>query len=333
MQAGAPGQGAVDSPGAAEAAGGESERVRLYDFRRPNRISKERMRALEAMYSLVAKSVESWLSGRVRGQVELELLSVEQNTFGEFVASLTTPCSSFVYEVRESGGQLAVIDFGQDFAFYLIDRLLGGTGESTTYPRSLTPLERMVVRLVADRVAKHLQEVWEDHVPLGLTLSRFESIPDMLQIANREDPVLTATIEVRTGGPKSLLTLCVPFPVLEKYFTGSASQRLQIGRGTEGERAADRKRIEQALRATELEVVARLPTFEIPVRRVMELRPGTVLETGLPSDCPIEVLVGGRVQFEAQPGRTGSSLALRITGIVLPETNGKSEHANLNPNL
>lgn len=331
MQSGAPAQGVATSPGASEEGG--TEHMRLYDFRRPNRISKERMRALEAMYGLVAKSVESWLTGRLRGQIELELQSVDQNTFGEFVASLTTPCSSFVYEILESGGQLAVIDFGQDFAFYLIDRLLGGSGESATYPRSLTPLERMVVRLVADRVAENLEEVWADHVHLGFTLSRFESIPDMLQIANREDPVLTATIEVRTGGPKSLLTLCVPFPVLEKYFTGSASQRLQIGRGTESERAADRQRIEKAMRATRLEVLARLPTFEVPVRRVLELRAGTILHTGLPADSRIEVLVGGRLQFEAQPGRAGSNLALRIIDSAPPESAGDPGQDNSNPNL
>src|SRR5687768_9318531 len=102
--------------------------VALYDFRRPHRVSKERLRTLEAMYERLVKSVEGWMMGRVRGQIELSLQGVEQLSFADFTLSLSTPCCSYLVDIRDSGGQQGVIDFGTDFSFFLVDRLLGGRG-------------------------------------------------------------------------------------------------------------------------------------------------------------------------------------------------------------
>src|SRR5690606_24107737 len=140
--------------------------VQVYDFRRPSRISKDRLRSLEAMYDLLAKSLENWLTTRLRAQVELNLLEVQQFSFGEFVMSLPTPCASFVFDIADSGGQQGVIDFGPEFSFFLVDRLLGGSGPTVVLDRALTPLERMMVRIAAERVASLISEIWRDHVRL-----------------------------------------------------------------------------------------------------------------------------------------------------------------------
>lgn len=286
--------------------------VQVYDFRRPNRISKDRMRALEAMYGILVKSLENWLTSRVRTQVELQLLAVEQLSFGEFLLSLTTPCASYVFDIADSGGAQGVIDFGTEFSFFLIDRLLGGTGAPGVMDRALTPLERLIVRLVAEQTAAQLSEVWQDHVKLDLKLSRFESIPDMLQIANREDPVLVANVEVMAGGIRSQLLMCLPFSVLETFFTTSGPQRIQRAQLSSDELAADRKNAEWLLRMTRVEVSARLPRFRLSMRHLMALRPGSVVATGLAPDSPVELIIEGRLRFRGRTGKIGRKLAVRI---------------------
>jgi flagellar motor switch protein FliM len=47
--------------------GGAAPDVQVYDFRRPHRVSKERLRTLEAMYERLVKGLEAWLITRVRG--------------------------------------------------------------------------------------------------------------------------------------------------------------------------------------------------------------------------------------------------------------------------
>jgi flagellar motor switch protein FliM len=295
--------------------------VQVYDFRRPHRVSKERLRTLEAMYERMVKSLEGWLIGRVRGQIEMRLQSVEQFGFGEFTLSLPTPCATYVFDVANTGGAQGAIDIGHEFAYFVVDRFFGGAGTATIPQRSLSPVERMTVRLVAERAAQLVEEVWADHIPLELTVAGFESSPEILQIANREDPVLVANVEVIAGQTSSLMLICLPFAVLEKFFSGSGTRRVGIAAGTEREREASRQRTESALRATPVAVSARLPRFEMSLRDLSQLQPGHVLPTGIPRDAELSVLVGGRARFRGSAGRVGKRLAVRLMDSIAPPSN------------
>ena len=293
----------------------EESPVQMYDFRRPHRVSKERLRTLEAIYERLVKSLESWVIGRVRGQVEMRLQGVEQFSFGEFTLSLPTPCASFICDINDSGGQLGVVDIGEEFAFFLIDRLFGGGGRQVAMSRPLTRVERMALRGLVDKVNSLLAECWSDYITMSLGISSFESFPDiLLQSANRDDPVLVANIEVTAGDVSSLMLVCLPFAVLDKFFTNTGPRSVANATGSEHERAASRVLAEYSLRATRVHVSARLPEFRMTLRDIASLSPGGVITTGLPSNSPIRVMVGNQERFAGTAGRVGNHLAIRVEG-------------------
>ncbi len=295
--------------------------VQAYDFRRPHRVSKERLRTLEAMYERMVKALEGWLISRVREHVELRLQSVEQFTFGEFTQALPTPSATYIFDVHGSGGAQGVVDVGGELAYFLVDRLFGGSGQPAVPTRALSPVERLALRTLAERACQLLEEIWQDHVPLSLGVNGFESSPEILQIANREDPVLVANVEANVGQASSLLLICLPFAVLEKFFQG-AGQRRAVGQGGD-DRARDeaRERTERALRATPIAVSARLPAFKLSLRELSTLVPGEVLATGIPRDAELTVCVGGRARYTGSAGRIGRRLAVRLQDqIVVPPT-------------
>ncbi|MBV6521247.1 MAG: Flagellar motor switch protein FliM [Gemmatimonadaceae bacterium] len=302
---------------AATATAGTKAGTQLYDFRRPHRISIDKLRSLEAMYERFSKSLEGWLLSRVRGHVQLTLQSVEQFSFGEFALSLPTPCSSYTFEILNSGGQQGVLDFGNEFAYFLVDRLFGGGVTSPTPGRALTPLERMAIRTVAERVLTIVSEVWQDYIEMDLELTGFESIPEILRVANREDPMLVANVEVIAGDTRSLLLICLPFAVLEKFFAG-VSERRTTHLGSPEEQATNRIITEASLRGTRVAIAARLPQFRIALRELVSLATGSVIATGISRGADIDLLVGSQPRFRARPGRVGPSLAVRINEGVLP---------------
>ena len=304
--------GADDGGVAADGVHGRMPDVRVYDFSRPSLISKERQRALDAMYGMLAKSVEVWLSSRVRTQIEITLMGVDQLSYGEFVMSLPSPCSSYVYDVSGAGAQ-AVVDFGQEFAYFLVERLLGANGPVLAQQRPLTPLERMLVRIASDRIAEQLNEVWQDHVALGLEMSRFESLPDMIQAASRQDPVLVGNLMVRSGGIESTLMLCLPFSTVEKFFTGSSVDRPAHARGMSRDGGRHRVVVTEHVRNAQLDVAVRLPSFMLTMEEIARLRAGSRLITTLDAQPPAVVLVEERPRFMATIGRAGRNLAARIT--------------------
>ncbi len=289
--------------------------VQVYDFRRPHRVSKERLRTLEAMYERLVKGLEGWLISRVRGQMEVRLQSVEQFSFGEFTLSLPMPCSSFIFDITGTG-QKGVIDVGPEFSTYIIDRLFGGEGSGSALTRALTPIERMAVRSVADKVSGLLQEIWQDHVAMDLNITGFESSPEILQVVNREDPVLVANVEFTTGNVSSLLLICLPFSVLDKFFTSSGQQRSPLLTTSDQERVMTRQRSESALRATKVPLTARLPDFQLSLRDIAGITEGTIIPTGISTDARVIVRAGTQERFIGHPGRVSGHLAVRILDAV-----------------
>jgi flagellar motor switch protein FliM len=243
---------------------------------------------------------------------------VEQLTFGEFVLALPSPCASYIVDVPGSGRQ-GVIDFGHEFAYYMVDRLLGGVGRHEVPARSLSELERMVVQIAAERVAGMLTDVWKDYVKLNLQVSGFESIPEMLRVANREDPVLVANLLVSARDMSSLLVLCLPFSTVEKFFTGTTARRPEEPQGSPDERRADRQRIETTVRDSQIAVSARLPSFTVPMHELATLQPGGLLHTGLEPDSELELYVVGQKRFRGAAGRVGRNLAVRVVDRVRPD--------------
>jgi flagellar motor switch protein FliM len=269
------------------------------------------------MYERLTKGLESWLVARIRGQVEVRLISVEQFSFGEFTLSQPMPCSAFIFDIADTGMK-GVIDIGPELCTYLVDRLFGGTGAGRPLSRALTPIERMAVRSVADRIATLLEDIWREYVNLDLNITSFESSPEMLQVINREDPVLVANLEFNTSAVSSLVVICLPFSVLDRFFTASSKQRLALHSTNEVDREAARQRSEAAVRVTNVEVSASLPTFRMSLGQLAQLAEGMVIPTTISKDAPILVRTGGQERFLGKAGRANGKVAVRILEATHP---------------
>jgi flagellar motor switch protein FliM len=145
-----------------------------------------------------------------------------------------------------------------------------------------------------------------------LNITGFESSPEILQVVNREDPVLVANVEFSTGNVSSLLLICLPFSVLDKFFTSSGQQRLALLSTNEQERETTRLRSEAALRATKVPLIARLPDFQLSMRDLANVSEGTILPTGIPKDARVLVRAGTQERFIGHAGRVNGNLAVRI---------------------
>ena len=310
---------ALDLAASGRKAAPTQHEVQRYDFRRPHRISKERLRTIEAMYERMVKNLESYLMSRVRGQVEVRLQSVEQFSFGEFTLSLPTPCCSYISEIDGKNGLQGVIDFGSDFAFFLVDRLFGGGNAPTVMNRPLTALEQDAVRIVADRTASIVRDVWNEVMPIELTIVGFEASPEILQVCAREDPVLVANIEVSATNITSLIMICLPFASLEDYFTSADTRRVSGTARSKEELRIQRRQSEKSLRGTNVPVAARLPEFRLTMKDIAQLAPGSVINTGLNANSLLNVTVAGQPRLVATAGRAGGKLAARIADGRIPD--------------
>jgi flagellar motor switch protein FliM len=294
------------------------KRAELYDFLRPSRISKERLGSLAAVFGLIMKGLEGWFAGRIRGQISIELESLEPRTFSEFIQSLPSPCTSYL--LRLGGDELgtAVVEMGQDFSFFVVDRFQGGQGRVHNMNRSLTLVERALVQLVVDRLSFQMKEAWREHVGLDPRVIGFESVPEMIQVANPEDPVLIADIKVAIGDLPSHLIICLPFTLIEKFFSDGTGRRMMLARGSAEERALEEIWMAEHVARASVPISAHLPSFGLALGLIAELKEGEVLTTGFALDTELEVRVAGQPKWLAVGGREGQNLALRLAREILP---------------
>lgn len=293
------------SDGAA-AASAEQAEVPRYDFRQPRLFAPDRLNALDALYGGLCKSVERWLTTRVREPIALTAGEFRLASLEEHVASMTTPTAAYVFSVEGTGRQ-AIVDFGREFAAYLVDRLLGSNDPPRIPDRPLTVLERMLARMPAEHVAAQLAEAWKEHVKLELRLARFESTPAMLQAGSREEMMLVVPVAVTAGPFAGSFTMALPQAAVERFFAASAAERRPAPPPLVPAGAAT------PLREVQVGVSVRTAPFAIRLGELSTLTPGNLLETGLPAATELVVRVEGIARFLAQPGRCGRRLAARIT--------------------
>jgi flagellar motor switch protein FliM len=264
------------------------------------------------------KSLEGWLTARIRGPLELRLQSVEQISFGEYSLFLSSPCCSYLMSIKDGGGHHGVIDFGTELAYFLVDRLLGGGGEPTILTRALTPIERMALRVVAERVMQQVEEIWREHEMLELAIDGFESVPETMQAVPHEDPVIVVSLTATFSDKTSVLSICLPLGVLEKFFVvaGGETKARLISIGSEAEVITNRVNTEAQLRSTSVPVRVRLPDFRISLRDAAALQVGSVLATGVPTVTPLLAFVGPTPRYLCSAGWVGRKLAVRVLNTI-----------------
>ena len=185
-----------------------------YDFRRPNRIAKEQVRTLQMLHDAFARSVSSSLSAYLRSLVEVQLTSVEQLTYGEFMVSIVPPSTLGVFEMAPLKGG-AVLDINPHLVFPMIDRILGGPGRASIQVRELTEIERALVSRILRKLLVDLQQAWSQVGRFDVRLLNLETNPQFVQLTSPNDVAILVTFDVRVGEVEGVMSLCLPFAMLE----------------------------------------------------------------------------------------------------------------------
>ena len=295
-----------------------------YNFRRPPRVSKDKQATLEAIYGRFAMALQTMLASHTRTPTDVVVSSVEQATFAEFTFSLADPCAAFVFNLSEDSLDSGVIDFGTEFAYYLVDRLFGGPGESSDITRATTPLERLVLKGIVVKVLGLLGETWEEHLILKPSEIIFESTPEAMQVVEREDNVLVANLEVRSGSFGGWLSVCLPLSALENFLQAKSSRATR--RTRQARTAAEEQLIEQGVRSARLPVAARFPVFRLSMKDISNIQPGVVIHTGNGIDEAAELHISGQPRYRGSVGRVRQRISVQITQAVGDENGVTSDH-------
>ena len=291
-------------------------RVKVYDFRHPEKLSKEQIRGLQIIQQAVAGALAQAFSARLRAPVVARLSALERGIYEEYVAQVGPSAVVVVIDMSPLTGY-AVAAFGLDVAFGIIDRLLGGRGRKggKAIARDLTDIEVALIRHVGLDIARSLVEPWARVTELNPDVTELAMGPQVLHAIPPSEFVITAWYEVQFGEQTGAISLCFPLTVLEQILPKLTGQSMFENRSNKERAIGDRVKDHQLLPMT-IGIKAMLGNARISALDIAHLQPGDVIMLDREVSDPLHVMVGNCDRFAGAPGTRGKRLALQLTGIV-----------------
>lgn len=289
--------------------------VITFDFRLPHRLSKNQLRIFQAVHENFAEALGTYLVSRLQTQVAIEVTSVDQLFYSEYVLSIASPSCLYVCRVVESDA-LAILEVSPQLVLALVERLLGGSDESPKPPRLITRIEQTIIKGIVARAIQDLQKAWKTIAELTFKLERYESEGDFAQIAPTSEIVLVVSFQVAIGDQKFLMNLCFPTFALDSVLAKLNTQSFSMHR-TKGD-AEWSEEILRKLSATSLAATAVLGETRISLRELLELEPGDILRTPIPATGEVQVMIGEKPRLWGRPGISNGRVAVKVTKISKP---------------
>jgi len=301
------------SKGAAEGGAsstGSNRTIQVYDFKHPERISKEQQRTLRTIHDSFARLLATHLSSNLRTLVDINLVSIDQVTFSEYTMSLTVPSAIYILKLKDLEGK-AILEISPQFILFIVDRLLGGFGETNFEPREITLVEQNVVMRIINHLIEALNEMWAQVNLLGAVYESFESDPQFVQIARGSESLAIIFFEIRVKGASYTMNLGLPYYVLEPVL-GRLSAQSVLALEARREKGTDQSSLQERIFASKLPVRALLADTTVSVRDFIELAPDDIVQFDKRTTEPMAVLVGDRLKFFGSPGTLGRRKAVKI---------------------
>ena len=284
--------------------------VTVYDFKHPDRISKEQIRTMRTIHENFARLFATFLSTNLRALVDVNVISIDQVTYSEYTMSLSMPSSLYLLKMPDLEGK-AVVEISPQFLLFVVDRLLGGTGETEIEIREITLIEQNIVQRIINNLINTLNEVWNQIYPLDAQFDSFETDPQFVQIARSSETIAIIFFEIKVRGAVYPMNIGFPYFVLEPILQKLSSQTFFVN----VKKVADQERdlLEDRIRSSRINFNAIFSQTNLSVRDFLSLRAGDVVQLEKELDDELKVKIGNKVKFFGVPGRVGRKLAVRIT--------------------
>ena len=304
------------------------EKITPYDFKRPERVGKEQMRALQTLHEGFGRNFGAALSALLRSIVEVKMTSVDQLTYSEFVFSLENPTCFNLISAEPLEGSL-ILDINPSILYPIIDRLLGGGRETGPMARRpLTEIELRLISRITDLFLEEMRHAWENVLPLTLKVVRVESNPQLVQIVPPNEVVVLVSFELTIGDVRGMMNLCIPFNSIERIGNRLTSNSWVTYR----RKPATPESIEQLskrLNGALVEVAVHLAETKISSGDLIGLRVGDIITTEKDIHEPMIVTIEGYKKFRASPGAYKGRKAFEVQEQIEPPPRFEAEDDEL----
>lgn len=298
----------------------QERKVRVYDFKRALRFSKDQIRSISRIHENYARMLTTFFSSQLRSYVNITVTSVDQVPYEEFIRSIPSMTVLNVYSVAPLDGNL-IMEVNPNIAYALLDRILGGKGNSINKSDGLTEIEKLLLSQIFEKAVGTLQEAWSSVVEINPVLEEFEENPQFMLMVPPNETVVVVSLTTAIGETTGMINICIPHIILEPIIPKlSAHYWMQSTKKVRDDKAFEKmsKNIIQA----EAELKTILGEATISIDDFLNFKLGDVIALDQQIDFPLKLSVNNEPKFYVQPGKLKNKMSVQI----LEEINGVNEN-------
>jgi|SRR5579871_1409184 len=295
--------------GSAAGAAEDKHAVVAFDFSRLDRIPKSQLRAVHLLHENFIRSLASNLSAYLRTHVNMNLVSLEQISYAEFVEGFASPTFIAYIGLHPYDGS-AVMEMSPALVFTFVELLLGGGATNPIKPqRKISDIEKGLMKNLFRILLRELSEAWKNVTDIHFAVQSLVDEPQVLHVLAPAEAVVTIAIDVQVGNTTGLINLAIPSIFIKRL--RHMFERLRRVHRAESRRY-DQAHVAELLQEAKLTLEARLDGCSICAHDLMELKPGDVLTLDYPVDREAVASLNGEVMFTGKIAPANSKLGFYV---------------------
>ncbi|WP_346869893.1 MULTISPECIES: flagellar motor switch protein FliM [unclassified Clostridium] len=288
----------------------ENIKIKNYDFKRPQKFSKDVIRAVEVIHDNYARIVSNYLTAQLRSNVKVKIESVEQITYEEFIHSIPSTTVLNLFRMPPLDGQI-ILETNEEFVLRIFDVLAGGSGDKKPKFKELTDIEKNIIKHVNQEMISKLKLAWEDVMEVEPILDSIETNPALNQILAPNEPVALVTFSVDMFDTSLLINICIPYLSIEKVLDNLVIKNWFST--TDNEQGEEVKaNINKTIKNVDVAMKAVLGETKISVNDFLNLFTGDIVTLDRSYDSTVDIYVEDELLFKAKPGLKGKNKAVQI---------------------
>jgi len=292
----------------------ETRKVRVYDFKRALRFSKDQIRSLTRIHENFARLLTTYFSAQLRTYVQINVMSVDQIPFEEFISSIPNMTLINIFDVSPLEGNI-LMEVNPNVAYSMLERLMGGFGSSSGKTDNMTEIETKILTNLFERSFDSLREAWSGLIEIDPYLTEMEVNPQFLQMISPNETVIVISFNIMIGESSGMINICIPHVVLEPIIP-NLSVQYWMQTNKKEPTPEQSIQLERRIKNAMLPVVADLGKGEISIHDFLHLQLGDVISLDTSIEEPLTIRIGEKPKFTAQPGKLRNRMAVQILEIL-----------------
>jgi len=286
---------------------------RLYDFRRPEKFSKNQIREVRSQMEILARQFNNIIANLLRFNTEVVLIEVGQCNYADLHRTSMLHSIIGLFSLEENKGGHGILQFSTELAFTMIERLMGGEGSPSQTVRDLTDFERLVFTDIFQRFIDAFTRSLKDYADINGRIIRLETDEKLIPKGfSPDETFVKCTFEMRFPRNKGFIIISIPYSIISHHFTGGKYD----SHSDAGRKTISSGDISGTVKELKFNAEVEIGETEFTIRELLALEPGSLLIFDRKVNEPFNLCINKSPRFKVKPGYVDKKMGVEIISII-----------------